>query len=98
MEKEEQKQHLINMMRDDENLGLYEEPKQETLEEAANTYFETLPEPYNEYLSNPKNGFIAGAKWQQEQDERTCKHNYTLTDEQGHRVIKCGKCNDTRTI
>ena len=24
MKKEEQKQHLINMMRDDENLGLYE--------------------------------------------------------------------------
>mgnify|MGYP000458683063 CR=1 FL=1 len=41
----------------------------ETLEEAANTYFETLPEPYNEYLSNPKNGFIAGAKWQREQDK-----------------------------
>jgi hypothetical protein len=27
---EEQKQHLINMMQDDEELGLYEEPKQET--------------------------------------------------------------------
>jgi len=75
-----------------------EEPKQETLEEAANTYFETLPEPYNEYLSNPKNGFIAGAKWQQEQDERTCNHNYILTSEQGHRVIKCSKCKDTQPI
>lgn len=28
--KEQQKQHLINMMHDDEELGLYEEPKQET--------------------------------------------------------------------
>jgi len=27
---EQQKQHLINMMYDDEELGLYEEPKQET--------------------------------------------------------------------
>jgi hypothetical protein len=30
MKKEEQKQHLIDMMKDDEDLGLYEEPKQET--------------------------------------------------------------------
>jgi hypothetical protein len=33
--KEETKQHLIDIMRGDEELGLYEEPKQETLEEAA---------------------------------------------------------------
>jgi hypothetical protein len=31
--KEEQKQHLIDIMRGDEELGLYEEPKQDTLEE-----------------------------------------------------------------
>jgi len=30
--KEKQKQHLIDMMRGDEELGIYEEPKQETLE------------------------------------------------------------------
>ena len=36
--KEEQKQHLIDMMRYDEELGLYEEPKQETLEEAAEKF------------------------------------------------------------
>jgi hypothetical protein len=30
---EEQKQHLIDIMRGDEELGLYEEPKQDTLEE-----------------------------------------------------------------
>jgi hypothetical protein len=30
---EEQKQHLINIMKADEELGLYEEPKQETLQE-----------------------------------------------------------------
>jgi len=33
--KEEQKQHLIDMMKYDEELGLYEESKQETLEKAA---------------------------------------------------------------
>jgi hypothetical protein len=51
VEKEEQKQHLIDMMKSDEELGLYDEPKQElsvrlqnslkqfnlTLEEAMNT-------------------------------------------------------------
>ena len=30
---EQQKQHLINMMHDDDELGLYEEPKQEILPE-----------------------------------------------------------------
>ena len=30
MKKEEQKQHLIDMMKDDENLGLYDGFKQET--------------------------------------------------------------------
>jgi len=33
--REEKKQHLIDMMKSDEELGLYEEPKQETLEDAA---------------------------------------------------------------
>jgi hypothetical protein len=57
MEKEEQKQHLINMMRDDENLGLYKEEKQETtLEEKAEEY---------EYTDGIY-GFKAGAKWQAE--------------------------------
>ena len=31
-DKEEQKQHLIDMMRDDENLGLYEESKLRAVE------------------------------------------------------------------
>jgi len=34
--KEEQKQHLIDMMRNDEELGLYDEPKQETTLEDHN--------------------------------------------------------------
>jgi hypothetical protein len=67
-------------------IGIISEPKQETLEEAATNYtidFATM------------SAFKLGAKWQQEQ---TCNHSYILTDEQGHRVIKCSKCNDTRPI
>ena len=37
--KEEQKQHLIDIMRGDEELGLYEEPKQETLEVLAKEFY-----------------------------------------------------------
>ena len=76
--KEEQKQHLIDIMRGDEELGLYEEPKQikcycghttycdcspqeepkqETLEEAAKKYWDKL---------SFQDAFIEGAKWQQE--------------------------------
>jgi hypothetical protein len=55
MKKEIEKQHLIDMMRDDENLGLYKEEKQETtLEEKAEEY---------EYTDGIY-GFKAGAKWQ----------------------------------
>lgn len=61
--------------------------KQETLEEAANTYFETLPEPYNEYLSNPKNGFIAGAKWEQEQDKNKFSEEYIAEKLFNHPVM-----------
>jgi hypothetical protein len=83
-DKQKQKQHLIDMMKSDEELGLYEEPKQicectdeclgyltkeckhieepkqETLEEAAERN-------YNEAGANAyfNNGFIRGAKWQQ---------------------------------
>jgi hypothetical protein len=66
--KEEQKQHLINMMKSDEELGLYKEPKQETLEEAA----ERLTQDYNSNISNKliaKTFITVGAKWQQEQDK-----------------------------
>jgi hypothetical protein len=54
-------QAIIQMMQDDEELGLYEEPKQETLEEFINS------QPYygsctSEYLE----GIEIGAKWQQE--------------------------------
>jgi hypothetical protein len=70
--KEEPKQHLIDMMKDDEELGLYEEPKQETLEEAAKKYSDDWEEitglDYDEQVPNFVNklDFINGAKWQQE--------------------------------
>jgi hypothetical protein len=57
--KEEQKQHLIDIMRGDEELGIYEEPKQETLEEAALNYSK-------QFLSTQEYDFKEGAKWQQE--------------------------------
>jgi len=66
-----------------------EEAKQETLEEVARNYRD-LKLPDDLY-----DGFIAGAKWQQ---EKSCNHSYILTAEQGHRVIKCSKCNDTQPI
>jgi hypothetical protein len=64
--KEEQKQHLIDIMRGDEELGLYEE-LQETLEEAAENYAHNY---FNMHETNNykalKAGFEKGAKWQQE--------------------------------
>jgi len=74
--KEEQKQHIIDMMKSDEELGLYEESKQdeimerfianakqqETLEEVAENYSKQFdyPEDSDAYFD-----FIEGAKWQQ---------------------------------
>jgi len=60
--KEEQKQHLIDMMRNDEELGLYDEPKQETLEEAAERYRITD----GDYDLKTKIAFEQGAKWKAE--------------------------------
>ena len=70
----------------DEEFNMQEEePKQETLEEVVEKITR---------LSR-QDAFYEGAKWQ---EERTCKHIYTLTTEQGHRVIKCSKCNDTQPV
>lgn len=61
--KDEQKKHLIDMMRLDEEDGIYEEPNQ-ALKDAA--------EKYSEYLEDYENkntyeyGFKDGAKWMQE--------------------------------
>ena len=56
--KEEQKQHLIDMMKADEELGLYDE----TLEEASWRY-NPLNKLDGEFI---REAFIAGAKWQAE--------------------------------
>ena len=57
--KEEQKQHLIDMMRGDEELGLYNEPKQETIEETAENY----SQKYSQKVGR-KYGFMDGAEYQ----------------------------------
>ena len=60
------------------------------------TYKETLEEVVEKITRlSRQDAFYEGAKWQ---EERTCKHIYTLTNEQGHRVIKCSKCNDTQPV
>jgi hypothetical protein len=66
---------------------------QETVEEA----FEEISKYLEDYENKDtyRSGFMDGAKWQA---ERTCNHNYILTAEKGHRVIKCSTCNDTRPI
>lgn len=78
--------------------------KEETIEEAAyqarrDYQDEVGKDGMNECIMfdamKIEKGFELGAKWQQ---ARTCKHSYVLTDEQGHRVIKCSKCNDTQPI
>jgi hypothetical protein len=71
----EQKQHLIDMMKQDEELGMYEEIqpeqtiKQETLEEAAENYVNYCSRFVSEdedLADADRRGFIYGAKWQQE--------------------------------
>ena len=126
----EQKQHLIDMIKADEELGLYKEPKfvtvnmesatgedlgrvsyvpipnvdyipkQEKLEEVG-TYQQEL---FN-YLANELDVFaLQGQMHDIEsivlnmQQENSCEHNYILTAEQGHRIIKCLKCNNIQPI
>ena len=66
--KEEQKKHLIDMMKDDEELGLYEEPKQETLEEAKKRIANDSKHSgiKLDYQDGIFYGIEEGAKWQQE--------------------------------
>jgi len=79
--KEEQKQHLIDMMQGDEELGLYEESKQEiTLEEVAERIAMTKDWDFESSEGNGYydyvEGFTEGAKWQQERmySEEEVKH------------------------
>ena len=89
--KEEQKQHIIDMMKSDEELGLYEEPKQETLEEVAereaSLFYEKGSLDWNKY----RQVFIEGAEWQQEQigkSEFLQKLRATLSDAEARRIIR----------
>ena len=61
--KEQQKQHLIDIMQKDEELGLYDEPNQ-ALKDAAERYSEYLEDFENK--NTYEHGFKDGAKWQQE--------------------------------
>ena len=60
--KEEQKQHLINMMQDDEKLGLYNE----TLEEVV----ERLESEYGVLGNDFSNGFIEGVIWKERNSDK----------------------------
>jgi hypothetical protein len=71
--KDHRKKLLIEIMKEDEDLGLYieqmekEESEQETLEEAAERLYSD--KEYSMYGEIRRHSFIAGAKWQQEQDK-----------------------------
>ena len=78
------KKELANMMRADEELGLYDKPKQETLEEAKERYLDS-PTPHSYRLA-----VEFGAKWQQEQigkSEFLQKLRGTLSDAEARRLI-----------
>ena len=74
-------------------FGKKEEPKQETLEEFIQRQLSLGK--YQDQESAIKNSIELTDKWQA---ERMCNHTYILTSEQGHRVIKCQKCDDTQPI
>ena len=71
-------------------IGIDPYDKQETLEEAAENHLQKWRLLNNIHLSNIlhaercKNDFIAGAKWQQDQDVKKIKPNPLLMDEAGH--------------
>jgi hypothetical protein len=72
MKKEEQKQHIINMMRYDENLGLYKETEQMNVGGVSGSLLSDAEiskyakkydvEDINDAI-NRMGGFIVGAKW-----------------------------------
>jgi len=67
MDKEQQKQHLIDIMKADEELGLYDESN-ETLEELAERLHPDNGFEDDLYCDEGKifrESWLAGAKWQQ---------------------------------
>ena len=96
--KERQKQYIIDMMNADEEIGLYEELKQETLEEAAEKYSLELLEaktiqPHEKTWI--KSMFIHIAKWQQErmyseEEIINALHSVELRDNKDYSKIYIG--------
>lgn len=70
--KEQQKQNLIDMMKDDEKLGLYNE----TLEEVAERYVDF----WFENGDKTEEVFIAGAKWQEQKTTDLLQQNTELLE------------------
>lgn len=73
--KDKKKQHLIDMMKSDEEFGLYEEPKQKT-----------TPEEVAEYL-----GFVKGVKWKIERicdSEVIQRIRASKSDAEARRIIR----------
>jgi hypothetical protein len=99
--KDHRKKLLIEIMKEDEDLGLYieqmekEELKQETLEEASHNAWLTYEHVEgNLYSTSFKNGFKLGAKWEQEQD----KNKYSEEDIKiMYRSLWVGNCFDFDT-
>jgi hypothetical protein len=79
--KDHRKKLLIEIMKEDEDLGLYieqmekEESEQETLEEVAEWLYPIYDrfkydEDWVEDVTKRRDDFIKGAKWSQEQDKK----------------------------
>lgn len=94
---EEQKQHIIDIMKADEELGLYEENKKETIEEAAEKYGKQVADKYKNRIDLTYDeqiylfggnivGFKEGAKWKEEQDKKM----YSEEDMRGMYDKSCG--------
>lgn len=102
--KEEQKQHLIDIMERDEELGLYElgqlvhpnvqleESKEEIIEEAADLWAidTNNVHPADSYIA--KTSFIQGAKWQAQRmfTEEDMRKAFKI----GHQCARQGSYND----
>ncbi len=89
--REEQKQHIIDMMKSDEELGLYEEPKQETLEEAAERLYPNGCDGTDRSAEIYRRIFIEGAKWQQKKicdSEVIQRIRASKSDAEARRIIR----------
>ena len=95
LERMSREQHLVDMVKADEELGLYDEPKQEILEEAAkkyaNKWYNSSDELSDFLISVASNSFKHGAKWQAER--MYSEEDFKLFARQYYREIKLDKSN-----